>query len=92
MKSLSQSLIEESSAFKTWCINTWGGGTPFYLVTAKTKERAWELVEISWSRTFHCPVGELREGHYQTIDNLLEIPGVYGSKEYIVDLYEDLKK
>lgn len=89
MKAINE-YITESTSFKTWCISTWGGGTPIYLVTAKTKERAWELVESTWWKKYHCPVGELSDNRHQTIDNLMEVPGVFGIRESIVDLWKDI--
>ena len=83
------SYITEASAYKTWVIKTWGGGTPFYLVTAKTRERAWELVEEAWWKRYHDrSVGDYKANQEQNMDNLKEVPGVFGSKEYVVDLYE----
>lgn len=38
------------SNLKTYFVSTWGAGTPDYLVTAATKERAWELVENDWRK------------------------------------------
>jgi hypothetical protein len=79
--------------FKVWKILTWGGGTPFYLVSASTKERAWELVREEWGKlNISYDVGgdyyERNGNKHQTIDDLKEVPFFYSDKEYIIDLYK----
>lgn len=77
---------------KTYYISTWGGGTPEYLVSAETKERAWQLVEAEWFKTFgHSGVGSdyyNRNDKIQTINDLIELPGFNNDKEIIIDLME----
>lgn len=79
--------------FKVWKISTWGDGTPFYLVAASNKERAWKLVEQEWSKlNISCYVGGDyygRTNKHQTIDDLKEVPFFYSDKEYIIDLYQN---
>ena len=84
---------------KVWHIETWGAGTPHYLVSAETKEEAWKMVEEEWRKKYgYCPhnVG----GHasidsfgakkyvYQTIDDLKEIKGLTTGTNLIIDLNE----
>lgn len=83
---------------KTWHIQTWGAGTPHYLVSAKTKEEAWKMVEEEWKKKYRscpCKVG----GHavdffgakkyvHQTIDDLNEIVGFTIQTSLIVDINE----
>ena len=80
---------------KTWHIKIWGSGTPHYLVSAPTKEEAWEMVEEEWRKKFDSLyVGDLGErdffGYryrsYQTIDELSEIKGLTTQTQMIIDL------
>lgn len=77
--------------FKTYFISTWGAGTPDYLVTAATKERAWELVEEDWrNNNLGYFIGDApysKPGDkYQTVKHLREVEGFYGEEEKIVNL------
>ena len=81
---------------KVWYISTWGGGTPNYLVSAETKEKAWELVEKEWRKlNIGYDVGDLNYPYkrdrnfgrsHQDISDLIEVSGFNNDKEYIVDL------
>lgn len=80
---------------KTWHIQTWGAGTPHFLVTAPTKEEAWEIVKKEWRK--HMPTWEVgmdyyKRDKYQTIDDLVEIEGLTSEKPIIIDLRDDWKK
>ena len=69
--------------YNTYYISTWGGGTPNYLVTAATKERAWELVEEDWRKRGlgryvglrPYPDSYVPGKDYQTIEHLKEVEG-----------------
>ncbi len=37
---------------KVWHIQTWGAGTPHYLVSAETKEEAWKMVKEEWRKNY----------------------------------------
>lgn len=73
---------------KVYHIQTWGGGTPHFIVAAETKERAWELVVKEWRRIVGTPY--VGQGNYdnlkQTIDSLRWLPGLTCDKEVIYDL------
>ena len=82
---------------KTWHIQTWGGGTPHYLVSAPTKEEAWKMVEEEWRKKYTSfYVGDLGErdffGHryrcHQTEDDLIELKGLTSEVSMIVNLNE----
>ena len=79
---------------KTWHIKTCGGGTPHYLVSAETKERAWKMVEEEWRKKYgDCYVGSYQShsGKYnhQTIDDLKEVTGLTAQTSLIVDINKD---
>ena len=82
---------------KTWHIQTWGAGTPHYLVSAETKKEAWLKVKMEWKKKYgnwdvgRCPVG--RGGYseayvHQTENDLKEIVGLTTQTSLIVDLNE----
>lgn len=81
---------------KTWHIQTWGAGTPHYLVSAETKEEAWKMVQEEWRKKYDSYyVGA--EGYlqsigsgkwYQNIDDLEEIVGLTTGTKLIIDLNE----
>lgn len=81
---------------KTWHIDTWGGGTPHYLVSAPTKKEAWEMVEKEWRKKFKSSfyVGDLGQNYngylpiktHQTEDDLIEIKGLTTQTSMIIDL------
>lgn len=74
---------------KTFVIFTWGGGTPTYLISAETKERAWEIVEETWRNEMHTFYVGTDYYHYdrkQTIDDLIELPNFENNKESIIDI------
>lgn len=76
---------------KVWHIQTWGGGTPHYLVSAETKEDAWAMVEDEWRKKFNsCYVGgywsHFGEYIHQTIDDLKEVVGLTTQNSWITDL------
>lgn len=78
---------------KTWHIQTWGAGTPHYLVSAETKEEAWKMVEEEWKKKYNSPfVGAYKSvtrGYiYQTENDLKEIKGLTTQTSLIVDLDE----
>ena len=82
---------------KVWHIQTWGGGTPHYLVSAETKEEAWEMVEKDWRKKFTSfYVGDLgkrdffgyRYKSHQTEDDLIELKGFTTETKLIIDLNE----
>ena len=83
---------------KTWHIQTWGGGTPHYLVSAPTKEEAWIMVEKEWKKQYDsCYVGYLGERDFfgyryqthQTMDDLIEIKGLTTQTQIIINLNEN---
>ena len=76
---------------KTGHIHTWGGGTPHYLVSASTKEEAWNMVEEEWRKKYNSGyVGgyeSVTRGFiYQTENDLIEIKGLTTQTSLIVDL------
>ena len=77
---------------KVYHIQTWGGGTPHFIVAAESKERAWELVVREWRRI--VGPSQVSRGnydnlnHFQTIDYLRWLPGLTCDKEVIYDLNE----
>ena len=78
---------------KTWHIWTWGAGTPHYLVSAESKEEAWEMVKEEWKKEYNSPfVGgyeSVTRGFiYQTENDLKEIKGLTTQTSLIVDLNE----
>ena len=81
---------------KVWHIETWGAGTPHYLVSAETKGEAWKMVEEEWKKKYgNCPhkIGGYRSvtrGYiYQTENDLKEIVGLTTKTSLIVDLDEN---
>ena len=83
---------------KAWHIQTWGAGTPHYLVSAKTKEAAWEMVEEEWRKEFNTMDVGVRTFYFfgteiyahQNIDDLIEIKGLTTKTSLIVDLNENI--
>ena len=81
---------------KTWHIQTWGAGTPHYLVSAETKKKAWKMVEEEWRKKFASYyVGGhdsyfcgARKFTHQTENDLIEIKGLTTQTSLIVDLNE----
>jgi hypothetical protein len=81
---------------KTWHIQTWGAGTPHYLVSAKTKEEAWKMVEEEWRKEFNTMYVGGRTSYFfgteiyghQDIDDLIEIKGLTTGTKLIIDLNE----
>ena len=83
---------------KVFYIDVWGAGTPEYLVCAETKERAWELVQAEWRKTYdgwNVGADYYHRDRAQTIDDLIEvkdfIPYLNDSKEVILNLRSYLK-
>lgn len=84
---------------KVWHIQTWGAGTPHYLVSAETKEEAWLKVKMEWKKKYgNWEVGRYQVGQsryaeayaHQTINDLIEIKGLTTQTSLIVDLDEDI--
>jgi hypothetical protein len=83
---------------KVWHIQTWGAGTPHYLVSAETKEEAWKMVEEEWRKNFDTMGVGGRTSHFfgteiyvhQDMDDLIEIKGLTTQTSLIVDLDEDI--
>lgn len=78
---------------KTWHIQTWGAGTPHYLVSAETKEEAWKMVEREWRKIYEMPLvggyeSATRGFIYQTMHDLIEIEGLTTGTKLIIDLNE----
>lgn len=79
---------------KTWHIQTWGAGTPHYLVSAETKKEAWLKVKTEWKKKYGSwDVGGHdfdffgdRKYTYQTENDLKEIEGLTTQKSLIIDL------
>ena len=76
---------------KIWHIQTWGAGTPHYLVSAEDEYNAWKMVEEAWKEKYNSPlVGgyeSVTRGYiYQTIQDLIEIEGLTTQTSIIVDL------
>lgn len=68
---------------KVWHIQTWGGGTPHYLVSAETKEEAWLKVKMRWKKKYDNWDVSGR------IDDLIEIKGLTTQTSLIIDLNEN---
>ena len=81
---------------KVWHIQTWGAGTPHYLVSAKTKEEAWKMVKEEWRKKFNTTIVGGRTSYFfdteiythQDIVDLIEIKGLTTQTSLIVDLNE----
>ena len=78
---------------KTWHIQTWGAGTPHYLVSAETREEAWKMVEKEWRKIYEMPLvggyeSATRGFIYQTMHDLIEIEGLTTGTKLIIDLNE----
>lgn len=81
---------------KTWHIQTWGAGTPHYLVSAKTKEDAWRMVKEEWRKKFNTTIVGGRTFDFfgietyvhHGIEDLIEIKGLTTQTSLIVDLNE----
>jgi len=79
---------------KTWHLQTWGGGTPHYLVSAETKEEAWKMVEDEWRKKFNIMEVGGRISHlfgteiyvHQDMNDLIEINGLTTETKLIIDL------
>ena len=41
---------------KTWHIQTWGAGTPHYLVSAEDEYNAWMMVQEAWEKKYDSPL------------------------------------
>lgn len=82
---------------KTWHIQTWGAGTPHYLVSAETRKEAWLKVRMEWKKKYgDYDVGGndfdffgARKHTYQTENDLIEIVGLTTRTSLIVDLNEN---
>lgn len=79
---------------KVWHIQTWGAGTPHYLVSAEDEYNAWMMVQEAWQKKYDTPlVGgyeSVTRGYiYQTINDLIEIEGLTTQTSLIVDLNEN---
>lgn len=83
---------------KVWHMQTWGAGTPHYLVSAKTKEDAWAMVKEEWRKKFNTTIvggrtfdlfGTKTYVHQDIID-LIEIKGLTAKTSLIIDLNEDI--
>ena len=79
---------------KTWHIQTWGAGTPHYLVSAEDEYNAWRMIEEDWKKRYDTPlVGgyeSVTRGYiYQTIQDLIEIKGLTAQESILVDLNEN---
>lgn len=84
---------------KVWHIQTWGAGTPHYLVSAETKEEAWKMVKDAWKKKYGNVPSEVggRTSYFfgteiyvhQNIDELIEIKGLTTQTSLIVDLNEN---
>lgn len=80
---------------KVWHIQTWGAGTPHYLVSAETKKEAWKMVEEEWRKRGNSYyVGgyeSVTRGYvHQTENDLKEIVGLTTKTSLIVDLDKDI--
>ena len=82
---------------KTWHIQTWGAGTPHYLVSAETKTEAWLKVKMEWKKKYgNWEVGKYPAGQgsyteayiHQTENDLVEIKGLTTGTKLIIDLNE----
>ena len=79
---------------KVWHIQTWGGGTPHYLVSAETKTEAWLKVKMEWRKKYDTfQVGKhsfnffgTKRSTHQTENDLKEIVGLTTQTSLIVDL------
>lgn len=79
---------------KTWHIQTWGAGTPHYLVSAETEEEAWLKVKMEWKKKYgNWEVGKYQVGPgayiHQTKNDLVEVKGLTTGTKLIVDLNEN---
>lgn len=82
---------------KVWHIQTWGAGTPHYLVSAETKKEAWLKVKMEWKKKYgNWDVGERPLNFFgseklvhQDIDDLKEIVGLTTQTSLIIDLNEN---
>ena len=79
---------------KTWHIQTWGAGTPHYLVSAETKKEAWKMVEEEWRKKYGNSAGKVgglstpERYIYQAENDLKEVVGLTTQTSLIVDLDE----
>ena len=75
---------------KAWHIQTWGAGTPHYLVSAETKEDAWKMIEKEWRKKYKTKVGYqdlvVRGEGWQTEVFLKEIKGLTTQTSLIIDI------
>lgn len=68
---------------KVWHIQTWGAGTPHYLVSAETKKEAWLKVKMEWKKKYDS----WDVGGYQ--NDLIEVVGLTTKTSLIIDLNEN---
>lgn len=81
---------------KTWHIKTWGAGTPYYLVSAETKEEAWKMIKEEWRKKFNTTIvagrtfdiSGIKTYVSQDMDDLIEIKGLTTGTKLIIDLNE----
>lgn len=81
---------------KVWHIQTWGAGTPHYLVSAETKKEAWLKVKMEWKKKFDSwdvggrtfDIFGIETYVHQDMDDLIEIKGLTTKTSLIVDLNE----
>lgn len=82
---------------KVWHIQTWGAGTPHYLVSAETKKEAWLKVKMEWKKKYgNYIVGGrifdffgIETYAHQGIEDLIEIKGLTTQTSLIIDLNEN---
>lgn len=80
---------------KVWHIQTWGAGTPHYLVSAETPKEAWLKVKMAWKKKYGSwNVGgyqSVTRGYiYQTKNDLKEVVGLTTKASLIIDLEENI--
>lgn len=83
---------------KVWHIQTWGAGTPHYLVSAETKKEAWLKVKAAWKEKYGNYIVGGRTSYFfgteiyvhQGIEDLIEIKGLTTGTSLIVDLDENI--
>jgi len=82
MKSIVETMSASSTkGLKTFMIDTWGGGTPLYLIAAENKERAFEMANQAWNDRYKSRMRN-------PINTVKEVKGFFADKETITDLYE----
>lgn len=86
----------DNTKYPIWYIQTFGGGTPAYLIAAPDRETAWYLVQEKWREKYTGPVGSsaYSYGGGNTADDIKET-GMYADiknlSTNIINLHE-LKK